>query len=709
MVNQLGTRVSLTSGAKFAGVGVGFPLLLLLMVSWAWAQTPATKAPVAPADAAEQVHNPAFHTTKPLELEAVGLSSVKAWYRPLDPGRANDQSPWKQLIWFKKDSRTTQKSYFALVDFAQGTVKELPTMIPSYEPWANAWVNGKLYIGTNLPPRLAVFDPATDTLTDLGEPFSGKSMTVYRMEVAPDGVLALGGGTGSDVSLFDPKTNQFTKLGQVASEPGGGTYAYYLSIDDKYIYVAVRSSKPWELLRIDRQTHERKVLLTAPPQGMLTVGNPMVEQIIPDSTGKNVKKWYYLRNGEIAEWDTNTPRPAAWSIPGPGFAKGSPPELAIDLEPIVQGKDALTVHYQTPDKSQWKQAPLPIRPDVSPLRQLIAMEDGRIVGLPNAYFAMVIVDPKTGDTQRVPMHVSAYSLASVGKDIFISGYPSVVTYRFDTTRPMTWEDTLPNRPGLKSTDPKANPHQMGAFGQYAGKAHTGLYLTPTADGKVHMIARRHRYFRGFSLMSFDAKPAPDGQYVPQVYDDQGAFDHLQLSSMRAYNDGKQLLIGSQLEDNPHLQTPKPDSAALFVYDVMQKKIVGKYQPIPKATSIEDAIMISQDVAVGYARSEERKNVFTVFRYNLKTSQLEAIRHYNWSLDGDMKLMADGKIWGTTWYGNFGVLFEMDPVQLTVKGLGQFPAHAERMVISQGQLYLSGFPQVTRVKGLPLPQAPAPKP
>jgi hypothetical protein len=179
--------------------------------------------------------------------------------------------------------------------------------------------------------------------------------------------------------------------------------------------------------------------------------------------------------------------------------------------------------------------------------------------------------------------------------------------------------------------------------------------------------------------------------------------------MQAFDEGKQLLIGSKLEENPHLQTPKPDSAGLFVYDVMQKKIVGKYQPIPQASSIENAIMVSDEVAVGYARSEARKNVFSVFRYNLKTSQLEAIRHYNWSLDGDMKLMADGKIWGTCWYGNYGVIFEMDPVLLTVKGLGQFPANVENMVISQGQLYLSGFPQVTRVKDLPLPKAPAPKP
>ena len=63
-----------------------------------------------------------------------------------------------------------------------GQLKEQP-MIPCMEPWESIWVGGRLYIGMNLMPRLAVYDPATDTLTDLGEPFT-KSLSDVRGDAA---------------------------------------------------------------------------------------------------------------------------------------------------------------------------------------------------------------------------------------------------------------------------------------------------------------------------------------------------------------------------------------------------------------------------------------------------------------------------------------------------------------------------------------------
>lgn len=67
------------------------------------------------------------------------------------------------------------------------------------------------------------------------------------------------------MSLYNPQSGAFTHFGQIAAKPGGGTYAYYLSSDETFIYVAVRSSDPWELVCLNRQTRERKVLLTASP------------------------------------------------------------------------------------------------------------------------------------------------------------------------------------------------------------------------------------------------------------------------------------------------------------------------------------------------------------------------------------------------------------------------------------------------------------
>jgi hypothetical protein len=643
------------------------------------------------------IHPLVFHTASPLQLEPVGLTSVRAWYRELTPGRANDQSPWKQLVWFKRDSRTFARSYFAVVDFEKGTLKELPAVVPAMEPWESAWFNGKYYLGTNLPAHLTVFDPATDTLTDLGLCFSGGSATCYRVTPTTDGMILLSGGTGSDVSLYDPRTGQFTHFGQVASKPGGGSYAYYVSADDKYIYAAARSSEPWELVRLDRKTKERKVLLTCPAQAHMSVGPGGAE-----IANNGPKKWYNLVNGEVVEVKPEA-RQKAWSVPGPGFT-GTPPRIAIDRSPILTGEEALTVHIQTPDGREWRQTKLPLKLDMSSITHLAAMDDDRLVGLPGAYFAMVIVDPKTGKTERIPMGVSTYGMLPVGDRIFIAGYPSARTLVFDTTKPMTWEEDLPNRPGVKETDPNANPKLLRFLGQDTGGAHIGMLLTKGVDGNIYMIARRHRYFFGFSLVNFNPEPGPNGEFVSTVFDDKGAFDHLQISTMQPVDGGKQMIISTQVQHNKQLPGQAPESAAVFLFDVAAKKIVGRYEPLPGAKQIAVATMAGPDVMIGSAQEYRKGAPSTTFRYNIRTNKLEQVRHVNWGLGDNFSLQADGKLWGSVHYGNYGVVFTLDPKDLSTKGIGQTEAASPGLCFHQGELYLSGYPTIMRVKGLTLPQA-----
>lgn len=639
---------------------------------------------------AEVVERLDFHVAQPLKLEAVGLSSVKAWYRELTPGRANDESGWKQLVWFKRDARTAAKSYFAVVDFASGTVKELPTCVPAMEPWESMWLEGKYYLGTNLPARLTVYDPATDVLTDLGACFSDKSATCYRMAVSTDGMLVIGGGTGSDVSMYDPKTKVFTHYGQVATKPGGGTYAYYLSADEKYIYVAVRSSDPWELVRLDRKTKERKVLVTTPAQGHMSINGSAAE-----ASGVGAKKWFNLVDGQAVE-TTADKRVAQWKTPGPGFT-GVAPVLAIDQSPVVRGEDALTVHMQTPDGKGWREAKLGLKLDVADITQLAVMDDGRLVGLPKAYFAMVIVDPKSGKTERVPMQISAYGLLPWKERIFISGYPSARTMVFDTTKPMTWVEGLPDRPGVKETEAGANPKLLRFLGQDTGGAHIGMLLTKGVDGNVYMIARRHRYFYGFSLVWFAPEPSEKGEFVSQVFDDKGAFDHLQISTMQPVDGGRQLLISTQVQYNKQIPGQAPESAAVLLFDVASRSIVWKCEPVKGAKKIAVATWVGNDTIVGSAEELKKEIPATLFRFNAREKKLEQTRHVNWGMGGNLTARGDGKVWGTVLYGNFGVVFTVDPKDLSTKPVGRTEdARTIGLLFAGEQVYLSGFPRVMRL-------------
>jgi hypothetical protein len=74
------------------------------------------------------------------------------------------------------------------------------------------------------------------------------------------------------------------------------------------------------------------------------------------------------------------------------------------------------------------------------------------------------------------------------------------------------------------------------------------------------------------------------------------------------------------------------------------------------------------------------------------------------LGDNFSAQADGRLWGTVLYGNYSVIFTIDPKTLGTRPLGRTEdAHAINLCFHQGELFLSGYPTVVRVKNLPAPQ------
>jgi hypothetical protein len=645
-----------------------------------------------------------------LDLEAIGRPSVTVWIRELPAGRADDAAPWKQLISFKNHPRTYRECRFAVVDFAAGTVRVLPVAVPAMQAWSSLWVGGKQYIGTNLPARLLVFDPKTESLTDLGECFRDRSLTAYSLAAAPDGTIVIGGGTGSDVTLYDPATDRFEQFGQVAREPGGGTYAYTVSASGKSVYAAVRSSDPWELVRIDRATKARSVLATAPPERHMSVNGPRAE--IAGAGGP--KQWFALGDDRAVEWARSEEsgqqqilvapedRPVPWDVPGPGFT-GTAPRIVIDESPALAGRKQVTVHVESP-AGDWREAPLPLEPDpecggVIPL----AMDDGRIAAAVGKYFPQLVVDPRTGDTQLVPMHVSCYGHLPVGSRIFFTGYPSTPLFAFDTSRPRTSTLELPGRPAVSQESPAANPTLVAHIGGQTGGAHVGMMLTKAADDHVYMIARRHRYFYGFDLVRFDPRPDESGRYRVEVCDDGGAFDHLQIAAMQPADEGRKLVIATEVQYNKQISGTAPASAAVLVWDVTATRIVGRHEPLPGATKIDVAAMPEPDVLVGCATGFKDPGSATLFRYRTGSATLDRVRHVNHSLGKDLAPAGDGRLWGTVDWGNHGVIFTVDPTDLAVAPVARSEDSRQlSLAFLDGKTYVGGYPTVMRARNVPAP-------
>lgn len=692
--------------------GGGFVLALTVAVL-AVTSPAAAEAPAAgslAAATAGDVETLDFLAAPLLDLEVIGRPSVTVWIRVLPPGRADDAAPWKQLINFKNHPRTYRESRFAVVDFATGTVRVLHLAVPAMQAWSSLWVGGKQYIGTNLPARLLVFDPKTESLTDLGECFRDRSLTAYSLAAAPDGTIVVGGGTGSDVTLYDPATGRFEQFGQVAREPGGGTYAYTVSASDKSVYAAVRSSDPWELVCIDRATKARSVLATAPPERHMSVNGPRAE--IGGAGGP--KQWFALDDRRAVEWARSEEsgqqqvlvapedRPAPWDVPGPGFT-GTAPRIVIDESPALAGRKEVTVHVESP-AGDWREASLPLEPDpecggVIPL----AMDDGRIAAAVGKYFPQLIVDPRTGDTQLVPMHVSCYSHLPVGGRIFFTGYPTTPLFAFDTSRPQTSPLDLPGRPAVPQESPAANPTLVAHIGNQTGGAHVGKMLTKAADGHVYMIARRHRYFYGFDLVRFDPRPDESGRYRVEVCDDGGAFDHLQIAAMQPAQEGRKLVIATEVQYNKQISGTAPASAAVLVWDVAAARVAGRHEPLPGATKIDVAAMPEPDVLVGCATGFKDPGSATLFRYRLASATVERVRHVNHTLGNDLAPAGDGRLWGTVEWGNHGAIFTVDPADLAVAPVARSEDRRQlSLAFLDGKTYVGGYPTVMRARNVPAP-------
>jgi hypothetical protein len=656
----------------------------------------ACSAATAAETAAELAAEPlATGAVKALDLETVGPPTARVWQRVSPPGRADDTSPWKQLIWFKKDGRTAQKSYFAAADFAAGTVRELP-MMPSMEPWQYLWVEGKLYIGMNLTPHLLRYDPADDSLVDLGEAFD-KSATLFRMAVGPDGVLALGGGTGTDLATYNFRDGQFTRYGPIGA-PGAG-YVYSLSMDDRFIYCAVRGTIPWELVSINRQTRERKVLAAAPVDKNMEVNGNQAS--VPDTAGQTKK--YSLANGEATLMTGAVA--VGPKLPGPGFT-GKAPELLVDESPINAGEAKVLVHMRTPGPNPtWRKAELAVGLDSDEvLGSIVALADGRLAALGRAYYPLVLVDPKTGEGQRVPMQTSSYSLLALGNRVFATGYPSANLIAYDAATPLTSPAALPDRPSVPEESAAANPRRVCYFASQTGGAHIGTCLTPAADGRVYLIARRHRYYYGFALAWFDPASLKTG-----VFDDAGAFNHLQIGWMAPVDGGAKLVITTYVEYNKQLPGEAPAEASLFLVDVKSGRIVGRHNPVPGARTLLGVAQTAAEHLVGVAVKEE--GVSIVYRLNLRTGKTEQTRAYKAAICGETGTLGvpvrtsefsvgpDGQVWsGASIAAGETLIFRLNPADLSVIPFGTVTGSSIRLCFHGGSLYVSGAPQIRRVKG-----------
>ena len=268
---------------------------------------------------------------------------------------------------------------------------------------------------------------------------------------------------------------------------------------------------------------------------------------------------------------------------------------------------------------------------------------------------------------------------------------------------------MPDRPGVPIDSAQSNPRRLHYFSGDTGGAHIGVCMEPpAADGRIYLIARRHRYFYGFALAWFD--PAT---YATGAFKDDGAFNHYQIGWMALIDGGRKLAITTYVQYNKQLPGTAPESAALFIFDVKEQKITGKYIPLADCRALLGVVQTAPDQLVGTAVAPDG-NSSVLYRFNLRTGKTEQTRPYPGLICGtprgdlgvpvrtsDFLVGPDGLIWaGAEADAGRTMIVRFEPGDLSDHPAGTVSGKNIRLLFNGGQLYISGAPTVRRVKDYP---------
>lgn len=314
---------------------------------------------------------------------------------------------------------------------------------------AAAVIGGVLYLGSGDPGQLLAIDGETSrVIGNCGD------LSYYTGAVSADGRLWLGTYPKGTLEIYDPATDTLTRVGEFDAEFTAPQYVYSLVTDGRYAYAGMGQS-PWYLAVIDSTTGEARQYFK--DDNLPTTNVSAAEDGSSMYYGK-----YRLVDGEPVPAQS-VPLLKAWYAPNnliidkAYFAAQAGVEVDLDQAAAVTGRTPI-VRWRRAG-GDWQQAEIKgVQTVPATIKRLISVGDN-LLAITGAYGPLAWYDPtsKTFDvigwTQR-----SLYDALQVGTDIYLSGY-TAVTLRWDTTQ--EWTLTL------STTDFKAsNPRQVAGWHKY---------------------------------------------------------------------------------------------------------------------------------------------------------------------------------------------------------------------------------------------------
>ena len=598
--------------------------------------------------------------------KVAALQAVRTWATAIAP---NARGGWN-FITQTWEVDSTQPTEFVVVDLETGkqTITEGPPGIYTNSNYqfdeALRATNGRIFF----PARdgyLAYYEPATEQVVMLGRVIESADDTlIYRMVFGPDGKLYGGTQSNSLPSVFqlDPDTLEVRQFGRVGTPRSTYSYAYYLAVDPPWLYVVVGES-PWELVALNMQTLETRVLATRDESGFMQfeIGPTIQVKLIANKrTPQQRVEVMACVDGALVQRDAKSLRKR--DVRPRSGQLANLPEL--DLSDVKPGDNKVGRVRWRARGQDWKQAQFSIN-YTSPIdiESLVTLPNKQLLGNARQYHGFFIYDPAMRSLRRLgPLGISGGPRVTIGDTVYAAGYPNSVLYAYDSRRP--W---APDKAG------GGNPALLGRF--EATGAHYP-YFFATAAKRLYVVGRRERTGVGSGIGYYDL----EGKRFAGHHDRLDSFDPSGLAAL-----GDRIVFSTKLRDGI------PGEAPLIVYDRDLREIT-RHVVYPNLADAGQLFVApdGRDVVVGLSPSER-----AIYRYDIKQGVLLSWRPLDSDVGPATQRPSDGSVWAVV--GRDLLRFDARTLDSTlIENLAETPNGAATIAWTGDQLYWATGNQVRMI-------------
>lgn len=527
--------------------------------------------------------------------------------------------------------------------------------------------DGSVYIATFAQGRLYRYDPATDTLTDLGRPASGVTY-LFGLSIHPDGRVFFGAYPTGHLYSYDPATEQLRDYGQLSPDSqylrsvvvwgddvyaGLGTQkAHFVKVDiesgqlthiplpdpyaaehevnqvsvrDDVAYVHMTASKT--MLRYDLAT--QKWLSPIGPANGLDVS----------ALAPNRRDVYYVStSGTLRAFDVKTGHsretnafPSMFSSRGFLWvklrARGYPGKSLVMTDYIGR----LWVYNPFTKKSTVNLMDIPGEP--THIRTLGLGPDNKIWASGLGSGGLSSYDPATGELAQVPRGTvgQSDSMLSVGDELYLGTYPGASVLRYNPAEPFNW-GTNPATVTNLASQGQDRPMSLASA--------AGRIVVGTVPNYGQLTGAIGVFDPATGSLEVDRGVAGAGSVVSLVAD--GDIVYASTSKWAA--------LGIP---------PQPDDGKIFAYDPVSGTKLWEATPFPGLPAITEIAKSSTGTLWGLTQGK-------VFEFDPATQQVvrtieipaenwETVDHV-WSEGERLAVAPDGTIYATVG----GQLLRVDP-------------------------------------------------